>query len=359
MPLPFILGGLAIAAVGTGVVKGAGGYIDKSDADDILKEVKRIHDTANKNIETAQNDCTRSLGELGKLYLEIGQDFNEFQTLAKQLINQIENSNNSHLKVNIPKLSLAKIESISLNSAAFLGKMVGGAAGGAAAAYAVYGGVMSLAAASTGTAISSLSGVAAYNATLAAIGGGSIASGGFGMAVGAQILGGVVAAPVALVAGLAYASYGAEALQKAKQSKKEVDDYLLKSVSIQSRLASTKSYIDSLKFEVSSLHAHFQTYLEDLKIVEMMVRRNKQSKLENQPEILRMIKNGYAMAAILADIITTPLFKIKTDDDGNPILNKDNAPTLSQDKLGLNIPNQDEMERQIDNAQHKLNNLDE
>lgn len=157
MPLPFILGGLAIAAVGTGVVKGAGGYIDKSDADDILKEVKRIHDTANKNIETAQNDCTRSLGELGKLYLEIGQDFNEFQTLAKQLINQIENSNNSHLKVNIPKLSLAKIESISLNSAAFLGKMVGGAAGGAAAAYAVYGGVMSLAAASTGTAISSLS----------------------------------------------------------------------------------------------------------------------------------------------------------------------------------------------------------
>lgn len=42
-------------------------------------------------------------------------------------------------------------------------------------------------AASTGTAISSLGGVAATNATLAALGGGSLASGGGGMALGVQV----------------------------------------------------------------------------------------------------------------------------------------------------------------------------
>jgi hypothetical protein len=62
--------------------------------------------------------------------------------------------------------------------------------------------------ASTGTAISSLSGVAAYNASLAWLGGGTIAAGGGGMAAGAMVLtsipviGGAVA-----IAGLGYGIY--------------------------------------------------------------------------------------------------------------------------------------------------------
>lgn len=54
-------------------------------------------------------------------------------------------------------------------------------------------------AASTGTAISSLGGVAATNATLAWFGGGSLAAGGLGMAGGAWVIGGLVAAPVLAV----------------------------------------------------------------------------------------------------------------------------------------------------------------
>ena len=50
-------------------------------------------------------------------------------------------------------------------------------------------------AASTGTAISGLTGAAAFNATLAWFGGGSIAAGGAGMAGGAAVLGGIVAVP--------------------------------------------------------------------------------------------------------------------------------------------------------------------
>lgn len=53
--------------------------------------------------------------------------------------------------------------------------------------------VMAFGAASTGTAISSLSGAAATNATLAWLGGGSLAAGGGGMAAGTAVLGTITA----------------------------------------------------------------------------------------------------------------------------------------------------------------------
>jgi len=56
--------------------------------------------------------------------------------------------------------------------------------------------------ASTGTAISTLSGIAATNATLAWLGGGSLAAGGLGMAGGTVVLGGLVAIPILAVTGL-------------------------------------------------------------------------------------------------------------------------------------------------------------
>ena len=55
------------------------------------------------------------------------------------------------------------------------------------------------AAASTGTAIATLSGAAATNATLAFFGGGSLAAGGLGMAGGTAVLGGLVAGPALCV----------------------------------------------------------------------------------------------------------------------------------------------------------------
>ncbi|MDF5718281.1 MAG: hypothetical protein PUP93_31545 [Rhizonema sp. NSF051] len=75
--------------------------------------------------------------------------------------------------------------------------MAGAKAAGAAAAG--YGGAITVATsvgvASTGTAISTLSGAAATNAMLAWFGGGAIAAGGGGMALGAAVLGGITVLP--------------------------------------------------------------------------------------------------------------------------------------------------------------------
>jgi len=76
-----------------------------------------------------------------------------------------------------------------------------GAVGGGTFAGAGWVIVAALGTASTGTAIGGLSGVAAFNATLAWFGGGAIVAGGAGMAGGAGVLALIVMAPVALLAG--------------------------------------------------------------------------------------------------------------------------------------------------------------
>lgn len=76
-----------------------------------------------------------------------------------------------------------------------------GAAAGAAAAYGTFAATAAWATASTGTAISTLSGAAASSATMAALGGGSLATGGLGVAGGAALLTGIVAVPALGVMG--------------------------------------------------------------------------------------------------------------------------------------------------------------
>lgn len=86
----------------------------------------------------------------------------------------------------------------------------------------MYGG---FAAASTGTMIGSLSGAAATNATLAWLGGGSLAAGGFGMAGGIAVLGGIVAGPALLVGGWLLDSEAEEKMYKALEARDKALEY--------------------------------------------------------------------------------------------------------------------------------------
>jgi hypothetical protein len=95
--------------------------------------------------------------------------------------------------------------------------LIAGGGVGATAGLTTFAAVGTLATASTGTAIGSLSGAAATNATLAWLGGGSLAAGGGGMAAGTMVLGGLVALPVLAVGGLVVHHKGRQALAEAKQ----------------------------------------------------------------------------------------------------------------------------------------------
>lgn len=83
------------------------------------------------------------------------------------------------------------------------GYAAGAVAAGTATGAATLGLVTAFGTASTGTALATLSGPAYVHATLAALGGGSLATGGLGMAGGAAVLGAVVVAPMLAVASFA------------------------------------------------------------------------------------------------------------------------------------------------------------
>lgn len=91
----------------------------------------------------------------------------------------------------------SRIDTTTWESEAAIGKGVGA---GSAIAGGSWLTVAALGSASTGTAISSLGGAAAANATLAWFGGGSLAAGGAGGAGGAMVLGGFIAAPLVVFA---------------------------------------------------------------------------------------------------------------------------------------------------------------
>ncbi|MFZ3499116.1 hypothetical protein ACODT5_38900 [Streptomyces sp. 5.8] len=98
----------------------------------------------------------------------------------------------------LPDVEVRRIQLDAVNAIATL---AGGVAVGAGAGALTFAAVGAFAAASTGTAISALSGAAATSATLAWLGGGSLAAGGGGVAAGTAVLTGIVALPVLLALG--------------------------------------------------------------------------------------------------------------------------------------------------------------
>ena len=356
MPLPLIIGAAALAAGAFGAKKGYDGYRKHSEADDIVKSAQKRYDSNKSAFDKQEQSTQGELGRLGSFELEIGKSFSEFKTIADELLAKLNESRADKLEIHIPKHKLQQIENYSYSAIGVLGSTVGAGAAGAAAGFAVYGGVMALGAASTGTAISSLAGAAATNATLAAIGGGSLATGGLGMAGGTAILGAAVAAPVLAIAGWAYNSHGEEALKNARKADREVDSAVQKLSNATKQLTNVEQYAIKIRSTLLSIYGQFHKYFDDLKKVNAFIEDIKDRKVDCDAEIskhgntiIEIIENGFALAAILTDLISTPIFKLKKV-DGKVVKDKNGAPEMAKDTDGSMILNEDALDSAINNA---------
>lgn len=120
-----------------------------------------------------------------------------------------------------------------------VGGAAAGAAAGGAAAYGSFLAAVSFGTASTGVAVSTLSGAAATNAALAILGGGTLAAGGAGVAGGAALLTGVIAGPAALLA------IGAM-VWVARRNKKQKEERLAALAEAEAQLRSSARAVDAL-----------------------------------------------------------------------------------------------------------------
>jgi hypothetical protein len=232
MPLPFIIGGIALAAGAYGVKKGVDAKDDFDTAERYNKKAEKIYNEAKEQLETERELTNSHLETLGELKVSIYEgslaDFVDISSKIKNI--DFEDNLNLGLLNNVDEQDMLDIKSTVLEMQEVLGGGIAALGSGALAGFGALGGVGMLASASTGTAIASLSGAAATNATLAWLGGGSLAAGGLGMTGGIAVLGGIVAGPVLAVGGMMLASKAEEAkyaayenLDKAKAAAEEMD----------------------------------------------------------------------------------------------------------------------------------------
>jgi len=351
MALPFIILGAAAAATAFGGKKAYDGYQKKSEADDVLDRAQRRFDKHKDSFETTNKTTSEKLSELGSAELKIGNDFNEFNTIAIDLLERMAKDGHKNLKLTVPKHSINKIQNLAISATEYLTTVVGAGVSGAAAGFAVYSGVMAFAAASTGTPIAALSGAAAYNATMAAIGGGSLAAGGWGMAGGAMVLGGAVVAPLIAIAGWAYDNHAEKALNSAYQSSREVNTAVEKMNAAEAHLTKVQQYVNSIYESITSMHAVFvQHYFEPLKAMHAVIverhQKNITTEINESEEIMTLIDHGYELAAIMTDVITTPLFKPVTQENGEAVI-EDGVIQLQTDSNGMNLLNREALDEKL------------
>ncbi|ASF48498.1 hypothetical protein [Methylovulum psychrotolerans] len=194
MPLPIILGGAALISAVYGIKKGMNAKSDFDSAKYWREKAQELYDEAKNDLEFAHNNARQAMEDLGESKFEIYEKSIIPFVEVFSNIKHINFDDNSLLDArDLPQVSNTELKEIR-EAALAMKEIVGGGIAalgtGGLAGLAAYGGVGLLGTASTGTAIATLSGVAATNATLAWLGGGSLAAGGWGMAGGVYVLGG-------------------------------------------------------------------------------------------------------------------------------------------------------------------------
>ena len=221
MPLPLIIGGIAALAGAAGVGSGIHGGVKMKEANDTMKMAKSKQEKAIALFEKRNSETTELMDSIGKQELEILDSFDNFSDIIEKIQGRPDFKSYKREGINLPDYEAEELKKVSAGAGILLGGIGGatvGTAGGFAAAGATTSAVMALGTASTGTAISSLSGVAATNATLAALGGGSLAAGGGGMALGTAVLGGATLGVGLLVGGIIFNVTGSKLSDKADEA---------------------------------------------------------------------------------------------------------------------------------------------
>lgn len=226
MALPLIL----VPVILTAAVKGAdsvgNGINNLKLASSTSKELQMKYKLNVEYFENKKTEVTSYLDDLGKKELEIFKTFERFSVIMEQIQNRPIFKQYSNDDFIIPEYNPKEIKEVSLAAALVLGGLSGagvGIAGGIAAGGVTTTLVSALGVASTGTAISTLSGVAATNAIYAALGGGAIAAGGGGMAAGVVVLGGTTLGIGILAGGFLFEKYTESIKEKVEEMLVEID----------------------------------------------------------------------------------------------------------------------------------------
>lgn len=329
MPLPLLvpigLGLTSLITAGYGLNKARNAYKDNLDTKELNEEASNIYEGAQKLLNISREETNSKIENLGKLKAELYMDILKDYVKIFSKIKNIDFDNKLEKELGLGDLEfedLLEIKNQVLKIEELAGGTVAALGSGALAGFGAFGGAGLLATASTGTAIGSLSGVAATNATLAWFGGGSLAVGGLGMAGGMAVLGGIVAGPVLAVAGGIFAA-------KAEKAKNEAHGNLNKSKALAEEINSARIVVDGIKERVVEfiqilipLTEIFENILDEL---EKIVNRNIDYSTYKEKH-KKLVLTSLSIATTLKNLCDTPII----DEDGQ--ITKKSKRTLEKTK---------------------------
>jgi hypothetical protein len=228
MPIfvPILLGSVAIAAGGYGAKKSYDGVSHLRRAREVRDRAKGRHERAVAATERARDQTAAVARSYDEVKLRVVRDtIGSFLALLEKL-RQKGRLDGVDLfdRIEVSPSEVRDYEIAHLVATGTVGGAAKAVAAGAAASQGATMLVTTYASASTGTAIVGLSGAAAQNATLAWLGGGSLASGGWGMAGGGMVLGGLAIGPAIMVGGCALSSVGTKAYTAAVDYQRQVNN---------------------------------------------------------------------------------------------------------------------------------------
>lgn len=334
MPIPFILGAAAVGAGLFGAKKAYDAHETNERAERMNRNASRIVDSAKESLDQERKRCQQSLENLGRKKidsLEFG--INPFID-AFEKIHSIDFQESAGLnelsKFKITREELAEMREMGSLVLSMGSGAVGGVAAGSLAALGAYGAAMTLGAASTGAAISGLAGVAATNATLAFLGGGSLAAGGLGMAGGMAVLGGLVAGPALAVMGLVLGSKAEENLENARANRAEAEKIEEQCKTAASMCDSIRKRCDLFANGLEGLAGQLAAAANTL--VSIVDRYSDHSGKADYRKFSDSEKKSVSAAAALAKAIKSIL--------DTPILDKDGKLTFESERMAARIENQ-------------------
>jgi hypothetical protein len=296
--IPLVLGAIALGSAAYGAAAGVDGVSKMKKAEGKAKRAQKRHKAAVRALEKRWDDVNSRAKDYGEFQLGILQDtVGRFVRFIESTGRQAAMSDKEFLEgLEVSVQQVKKYRSAAIKAEQYFK----GGVSAVAASAAGYGGAMTLATtvgvASTGTAISTLSGAAATNAMLAWFGGGSLAAGGGGMALGSMVLGGITLGPAIAIGGFVLGSEGEKALTKARKYKANVKAAIAK-------MEAAQAFADQVERRITELWNILETLnsqaLEGLQTLE--------SEPFDRQRDAQLFQQVALLIKAIADITQTPV----------------------------------------------------
>lgn len=267
MALPVIMAVGSTAAAMLGIAKTIKATKKIKNASEKKGKADEIRENIKEKFEWEMTTASSLLDDIGTRELEILLSFDKFSDLIERIQNRPDFQELELDKVQIPEYEIGELREISNGAKVLLGGIGGaaaGTAGGFAAAGAISSAVMTLGTASTGTAISTLSGVAATNATLAVIGGGTVAAGGGGMALGTIMLGISSLGAGLMVGGIIFSIAGSKISDQAEEAYELAEEAREKTHKVCNYLSELNEYATEFLEYLKRIEKLYKDYLQKL-----------------------------------------------------------------------------------------------